>query len=560
MTEKLMKAIYSDPAQTITLTAWADTVAVDPRDNLLIAVRLGGYPEVTAGLVNAVSGGGTLSVQLDGETLVCTPQQGRYSKEVSRDGTYAVAALLWDNQSARKQGGGKQTEETEEQKEKTDKAQEARVYYLACPVRDKTALYHEIDKVSTIPMLPEFRDYMINELQARDMLAPCRVYTTGEPFAIWRLTCTPDDQNIADVLTDGLKAGVIRIPSTWPCQPDAFTEINGVAGYLRAFGSVIASRIRRQFQPLYDPAQEPLSEGVLGLDQFVAQTAGYHLYGAQLAAAEALRRRLQTARFGLLIAECGSGKSKVGSLALQAYFLQKHRKCLHIVLCPSHMTGKWVRELEEAIPNARAAIVRTPADMDALYAGYARGVRTVFAVMSRENARDGYMRRPAVRWDARRRGFTCPDCGSMVQMEFMDCGKRTLTDATPEYFRTETRANRKCESCGAVLWTATTAEEQSEWVRISHLGYVHRRFAYLARDACKTAAAKKQLAALLREPDRFMAARGACRRFPLSTYIKNRYRGKIDGLIADELHQFSADSGQGTRWASCSPPRKNASA
>ena len=294
MTEKLMKAIYSDPTQTITLTTWADTVAVDPRDNLLIAVRLGGYPEVTAGLVNAVSGGGTLSVQLDGETLVCTPQQGRYSKEVSRDGTYAVAAPLWDNQSARKQGEKQQTEEMEgkEQKEKTDKAQEARVYYLACPVRDKTALYHEIDKVSTIPMLPEFRDYMINELQARDMLAPCRVYTTGEPFAIWRLTCTPDDQNIADVLTAGLKAGVIRIPSTWPCQPDAFTEINGVAGYLRAFGSVIASRIRGQFQPLYDPAQEPLSEGVLGLDQFVAQTAGYHLYGAQLAAAEALRRRL----------------------------------------------------------------------------------------------------------------------------------------------------------------------------------------------------------------------------------------------------------------------------
>ena len=330
MTEKLMKAIYSDPAQTITLTAWADTVAVDPRDNLLIAVRLGGYPEVTAGLVNAVSGGGTLSVQLDGETLVCTPQQGRYSKAVSRDGTYAVAALLWDNQSARKQGEKQQTEEMEgkEQKEKTDKAQEARVYYLACPVRDKTALYHEIDKVSTIPMLPEFRDYMINELQARDMMAPCRVYTTGEPFAIWRLTCTPDDQNIADVLTDGLKAGVIRIPSTWPCQPDAFTEINGVAGYLWAFGFVIASRIRGQFQPLYDPAQEPLSEGVLGLDQFVAQTAGYHLYGAQLAAAEALRRRLQTARFGLIIAECGSGKSKVGSIAMQSYCKSTGNACI----------------------------------------------------------------------------------------------------------------------------------------------------------------------------------------------------------------------------------------
>lgn len=256
------------------------------------------------------------------------PQQGRYSKAVSRDGTYAVAALLWDNQSARKQGGGKQTEETEEQKEKTDKAQEARVYYLACPVRDKTALYHEIDKVSTIPMLPEFRDYMINELQARDMLAPCRVHTTGEPFAIWRLTCTPDDQNIADVLTAGLKAGVIRIPSTWPCQPDAFTEINGVAGYLRAFGSVIASRIRGQFQPLYDPAQEPLSEGVLGLDQSWRRRQGTTCTAPNSPPRKRCGAGCRPPGSVCSIAECGSGKSKVGSIAMQSYCKSTGNACI----------------------------------------------------------------------------------------------------------------------------------------------------------------------------------------------------------------------------------------
>src|SRR5699024_5967407 len=141
--------------------------------------------------------------------------------------------------------------------------------------------------------------------------------------------------------------------------------------------------------------------------------------------------------------------------------------------------------------------------------------------------------------------FTCPDCGSVIQMPFLDCGKRTLVDAAPEYFRTETRSNRKCEYCGAVLWTATTAEEQSEWVRISHLGYVHRRFAHLALDACKTAVARKQLAELIENPGRHTIARGACRRVPLSTYIKNRYSGKIDGLLADELHQYAANSGQG---------------
>ena len=64
---------------------------------------------------------------------------------------------------------------------------------------------------------------------------------------------------------------------------------------------MIAARIRGQFEPLYDPAAEPLSEAVLELNRYVEQTAGYPLYGAQLAAAEALRRRLQQAKLGLLL-------------------------------------------------------------------------------------------------------------------------------------------------------------------------------------------------------------------------------------------------------------------
>ena len=38
---------------------------------------------------------------------------------------------------------------------------------------------------------------------------------------------------------------------------------------------------------------------------------------------------------------------------------------------------------------------------------------------------------------------------------------------------------------------------------------------------------------------------GACRRFPISSYIKRRYKGKLDGVIVDELHQYNNDSGQG---------------
>lgn len=545
--EKLMEVRYQDEAQKISLTCYADTLIMDSQYTRLVGIRVGGYPEVVSGLSAAICGGSTVTVSTADGSLLCTAERGRYCKTVCREGTYAVATILWDQNTARKTGTGKEEHENEEEDDENRKERGSQLqeHYLLCAAGNREALYREIDCVTTIPMIPQFADYLIDELQTRGILTRCMVHTAAEPFEAWRLTCTAGDGNIADVITDGLKSGAIRIPGTQPGQPDAFQDITGVSGYLNRFGSVIAARIRGQFHPLYDPAEEALSEEVLELNRFVEQTAGYSLYGAQLAAAEALRRRLQTAKFGLLIAECGSGKSKVGSLALQAYFLQKHRKCLHLVLCPSHMTGKWVRELDEAIPGSLSAVVQSSADFDELYAEYARGSRTVFAVISKETARDGYMRRPAVHWNERRQGFTCPDCGSVIQMPFLDCGKRTMVDAAPEYFRTETRSNRKCECCGSVLWTATTAEEQSEWVRISHLGYVHRRFVHLALDACKTAVARKQISELIENPGRHTIARGACRRFPLSTYIKNRYSGKIDGLLADELHQYAANSGQG---------------
>lgn len=541
---RLMEVRYQDSAQGIMLIGYADTVIADPQYRL-VGIRFGGYPEMVQGVSAAICGGATVTVSAEEQTYVLTAERGRYRKTLTREGSYTVATILWDDKSVSRNMAEDKNEENADESERRTEGSQPREAYLLCAAGDQDALYHEIDRVSIIPMIPQFADYLIAELQARNILTRCLVRTTCEPFEAWQLTCTPEDQNIADVVTSGLKSGAIHIPGTQDGQTDAFRDIGGVASYLNAFGSVIAARIRGQFDPLYDPATEPLSEAVLELNRYVEQTAGYPLYGAQLAAAEALRRRLQKAKLGLLIAECGSGKSKVGSLALQAYFLQKQRKCLHIVLCPSHMTGKWVRELDETIPDSLSAVVQSPEDFDALYAEYVRGSRTVFAVLSKETARDGYMRRPAVRWNEIKRGFTCPDCGSVIQMEFLDCGKKTLVDATSDYFRTETRANRKCECCGAVLWTATTAEEQSEWVRISHVGYVHRRFVGQALKACKTAAAKKQLEELGRNPNRFMIARGACRRFPLSTYIKNKYSGKIDGLIADELHQFAANSGQG---------------
>ena len=50
-------------------------------------------------------------------------------------------------------------------------------------------------------------------------------------------------------------------------------------------------------------------------------------------------------------------------------------------------------------------------------------------------------------------------------------------------------------------------------------------------------------------PDAPQPARGASRAYPLSSYIKRKYKGRVYGLIADELHQYNNKSGQGDAMA-----------
>lgn len=50
-------------------------------------------------------------------------------------------------------------------------------------------------------------------------------------------------------------------------------------------------------------------------------------------------------------------------------------------------------------------------------------------------------------------------------------------------------------------------------------------------------------------PDTPFPAKGATRSYPLSSYIKRKYKGRIYGLIVDELHQYNNKSGQGEAMA-----------
>lgn len=193
---RLLEVRYQDSAQGIMLTGYADTVISDPQYRL-IGIRFGGYPEMVQGMSAPICGGVTVTVSAEEQTYVLTEECGRYRKTLTREGAYTVATILRDDKSGSRHITEDKNEENTDESERRNEGSQPREAYLLCAAGDREALYHEIDRVSTIPMIPQFADYLIAELQARNILTRCLVRTTYEPFEAWQSTCTPEDRNNA---------------------------------------------------------------------------------------------------------------------------------------------------------------------------------------------------------------------------------------------------------------------------------------------------------------------------------------------------------------------------
>ncbi len=551
---RLIELSYFDSAAKVRLTAYADTIMLDRngKDSIITTIRFGGYPEMVRAMADAIYGGATIEATQNGAKQFLKSDPKRYRRQMGHDGVYATATLMAGDDALTAEP--QSDEEDDEVETGAQQEIQPRRCYIFCPAGDRDRLFEELDHKTAAPLIPEFRDYVLDTLTARGDLRKLEVFSLKEKLDAYVLNLKPEDANVVEILEDGLKSGKIAIPGAVPGQPDGFDGVENVTGYLNTFGATVAQRIRDQFQPLFDPASEPLSEEVLAINDYIQDKAGYSLYDAQLAVAEATKRQLERKKIALIVAECGSGKTKIGATALgalqgmHASFGGKH-KTFNLIMAPSHVTKKWVREIGETLPNTFAMVVKSITDFDRLYSMYEAGDKSVYAVFSKEKARDGYMRHPAVAFDRRARGFRCPDCGKVVQMTVSNDGIKYETNADQFYFQKEHRGNHVCEYCGSPLWSAVNPGHEIPWAKIGGYGWVYRDHAVQHVSRTKNEKMLAQLSAIADHPNGYWPVKGTCRRYPLSTYIKKKYRGRIDGFLCDELHEYNNASGQGDAMA-----------
>ena len=148
MQTKLMKMEYFDLKAETRLETYADTVVIEKEGNasFITAVRFGGYPESVKGMSDAIYGGGSVTVEIDGKPVILCSRMKQYRKELSHDGIYAEATLIIRDGEVNADNGG-------EENKNADKPDMPRKCYLFCEQGDRDRLFEELDKKTGVPQI-----------------------------------------------------------------------------------------------------------------------------------------------------------------------------------------------------------------------------------------------------------------------------------------------------------------------------------------------------------------------------------------------------------------------
>jgi superfamily II DNA or RNA helicase len=123
-------------------------------------------------------------------------------------------------------------------------------------------------------------------------------------------------------------------------------ELSTIYDYMRAHAGLLGARILHEYPALhqFDDLISPRIEGLLRTP-----------FPAQTIAIMGIAKRWQQARTGMVIAECGTGKTLISLGAIHVHSEGKPSTSLAMV--PPHLVEKWAREAFLALPGVRIFLI-----------------------------------------------------------------------------------------------------------------------------------------------------------------------------------------------------------
>ena len=276
--------------------------------------------------------------------------------------------------------------------------------------------------------------------------------------------------------------------------------------FLEEYGESMAEKVTRDLSVIHDPRKE--EEKTISQILHAMKKRPFPSQGEIIKACYKSLTSGNNAAY--IVAECGTGKTlkSIGS----AYILHKLKGIKRVlVLCPPTLVRKWIQEIKDSLPDAKAFNLNGRDIITQLerLRKQPKASRLEFYVIGRERAKTGFLWRPAV--VTKNKTHYCPGCG----VELLD------RDGYPlPVFETTTQGRyKKRYSCKNKVW---------EWKYNPEAGRHHR---------VETLCGEQ-----LWQPD---TARKNYRKTIPARFIKKKMKRFFDMLIADEVHQFKNESGQG---------------
>jgi hypothetical protein len=116
--------------------------------------------------------------------------------------------------------------------------------------------------------------------------------------------------------------------------------------YLRQFGPALAERILETYPPLQS-TKDTVAPSLTALLRKALP--------AQALAISGTAKYLRKAKAARIVAECGAGKTFMALGTI--HILAEGRPTATLVMCPSHITHKWAREVLLTIPRAHTFLI-----------------------------------------------------------------------------------------------------------------------------------------------------------------------------------------------------------
>lgn len=171
------------------------------------------------------------------------------------------------------------------------------------------SIYDKIYNLSDLPMIPEWDQYIFDELLDKYDLTGLDVELYGphnEGKEYFAVSVSTHDGVLVDIISKGIKNGNISIGNNRE-HSEEFENISGLNDYLDLFSSEIANEIEESFVPKFKPDEEDYSLLLKEYDDRCYQE-GIKLFDMQKNVIQSVSNNLDKNDVSLVIGEMGTGK------------------------------------------------------------------------------------------------------------------------------------------------------------------------------------------------------------------------------------------------------------